>query len=112
MENEKKNAVTQEYDIYYAGSVDAIEKAIKKTEKKLGDLEEKCAWKEAEIREAQANLDNIKAEIKEMDEQRVALAKELEWYVKEKLDIKERKDTLDAKEKYLRKRYEEAWIKF
>ena len=27
---EKKNAETREYNIYYAGSVDAIEKAIKK----------------------------------------------------------------------------------
>lgn len=27
---EKKNASTREYDIYYAGSVDAIEKVIKK----------------------------------------------------------------------------------
>jgi hypothetical protein len=43
-----------------------------------------------------------------MDEQRATLAKELEGYVKEKLDIKERKDALDAKEKYLKKRYEEA----
>ena len=89
-----------------------LEKAIKKIEKKLWDLEEKCASKEADIREAQSNLDDIKSEIKLMDEQRATLAKELEWYVKEKLDIKERKDTLDAKEKYLRKRYEEAWIKF
>jgi hypothetical protein len=29
-----------------------------------------------------------------------------------KLDIKQRQDSLDAKEKYLKKRYEEAWIKF
>ena len=29
---EKKNAATREYNIYYAGSVDAIEKAIKKTD--------------------------------------------------------------------------------
>jgi hypothetical protein len=43
-----------------------------------------------------------------MDEQRAALAKELEEYVKMKLDIKQRQDSLDAKEKYLKKRYEEA----
>lgn len=28
----KKNAVTREYNIYYAGAVDAISKAIKKLE--------------------------------------------------------------------------------
>lgn len=30
--NEKKNAATKEYNIYYAGAVDAISKAIKKLE--------------------------------------------------------------------------------
>lgn len=29
---EKKNAATKEYNIYYAGAVDAISKAIKKLE--------------------------------------------------------------------------------
>jgi hypothetical protein len=36
------------------------------------------------------------------------VAAEVADYVKQKLDIKDRKDALDAKEKYLRKRFEEA----
>lgn len=39
-------------------------------------------------------------------------ANEIAEYVKKKLELKDRKDALDEKEKYLRKRFEEAGIQF
>lgn len=91
---------------------DKLEKEIKKAQKKLEDEYANIENANQEKVNILTQLTDAKNELKEMERQREALAKELEWYVKEKLDIKERKDALDAKEKYLRKRYEEAWIKF
>jgi chromosome segregation ATPase len=57
-------------------------------------------------------LSNAKSELKELEKQKEAVEKEVSDYVKKKIDIKNRNDALDAKEKYLRKKFEEAWVKF
>jgi hypothetical protein len=68
-------------------------------------LIDECKDKEGEIKK-------LEWEIKNKEDELAKLEKDCEGYVKMKLDMKDRKDDLDAKEKYLRKRFEEAWIKF
>lgn len=86
----------------------AIEKAKKNLEEEMARIEDA----KAEKAEIEKSVKSNKALIKEMEKLNENLAKENENYVKQKMDIKERNDKLDAKEKYLRKRFEEAWIKF
>jgi ElaB/YqjD/DUF883 family membrane-anchored ribosome-binding protein len=62
--------------------------------------------------DAKEEISSLKSEIKELSKQKEEIAKEVADYVKKKIDIKERNDKLDAKEKYLRKRFEEAWVNF
>lgn len=91
---------------------DKIEKAITKAQKKLEEEQANLANLNQEKINVLNQVDDAKAEVKEFEKQREALAKECENYVKQKLDIKERNDKLDTKEKYLRKKFEEAWVKF
>lgn len=86
----------------------AIEKAKKNLEEEMARIEDA----KAEKAEIEKSVKSNKALIKEMEKLNENLAKENENYVKQKIDIKERNDKLDAKEKYLRKRFEEAWVKF
>lgn len=57
-------------------------------------------------------ISSAKSELKDLNKQKEAVEKEVADYVKKKIDIKNRNDALDAKEKYLRKKFEEAWVKF
>ena len=86
----------------------AIEKAKKNLEEEMARIEDA----KAEKAEIEKSVKSNKALIKEMEKLNENLAKENENYVKQKIDIKERNDKLDAREKYLRKRFEEAWVKF
>ena len=86
----------------------AIEKAKKNLEEEMARIEDA----KAEKAEIEKSVKSNKVLIKEMEKLNENLAKENENYVKQKIDIKERNDKLDAKEKYLRKRFEEAWVKF
>ena len=82
-----------------------LEKSIDKWNKKIAEIRDTIIAEEDKLEE-------IRKEIKDMEAQKMELANELADYVKQKLDIKDRKDKLDAKEKYLRKRFEEAGIEF
>lgn len=86
----------------------AIEKAKKNLEEEMARIEDA----KVEKAEIEKSVKSNKALIKEMEKLNENLAKENENYVKQKIDIKERNDKLDAKEKYLRKKFEEAWVKF
>ena len=86
----------------------AIEKAKKNLEEEMARIEDA----KAEKAEIEKSVKSNKALIKEMEKLNENLAKENENYVKQKIDIKERNDKLDAREKYLRKRFDEAWVKF
>lgn len=57
-------------------------------------------------------ISSAKSELKDLNKQKEAVEKEVADYVKKKIDIKNRNDALDAKEKYLRKKFEEAWVNF
>ena len=59
-----------------------------------------------------SRLEEIRREINDLENQKMDVAEEVADYVKKKLELKDRKDALDSKEKYLRKRFEEAWIQF
>ena len=82
-----------------------LEKCIDKHNKKLVEVRN-------EIIASEDELEGKKKEIAGLEKQREEVAAEVADYVKQKLDIKDRKDALDAKEKYLRKRFEEAGIAF
>ena len=78
-----------------------LEKCIDKQNKKMVELKNEIIASEDEIAEK-------KKEIADLEKEKEEVAAEVADYVKQKLDIKDRKDALDAKEKYLRKRFEEA----
>ena len=82
-----------------------LEKTIEKQNQKMVEVRDNIIAEEDKLEE-------IRKEIKDMEAKKMELANELADYVKQKLDIKDRKDKLDAKEKYLRKRFEEAGIEF
>ena len=92
---------------------------LNEVEEKIEKCEEVIEWKMQELNETkecvlwyQEKKKMIENEIKDLESNKIKLEKECENYVKMKMEIKERKDELDAREKYIRKRYEEAWIKF
>lgn len=91
---------------------DNISKEITKLEKDYDKQAKKLAWLRDEIIWEENKLVEIREEIKGLENQKMEVAAEVADYVKQKLDIKDRKDALDAKEKYLRKRFEEAGIAF
>ena len=84
---------------------DKLERDIDKKNEKLAEIKE-------EIKEEEWRIVAIREDIDRLIGEREDLEKEMEWYIKKRLDLKERGDKLDAKEKYLRKRFEEAGIKF
>ena len=86
-----------------------------KCKKLEGDIEKKnkeLVGIKEEIDKALDELKGVKSEIEDMWKERESLEVEVDGYVKKKLELKDRKDKLDAQEKYLRKRFEEAGIKF
>jgi chromosome segregation ATPase len=89
-----------------------LDKECTKLEKSIDKYNKKYAEVRDNIIAEEDKLEEIRNEIKDMEAQKIELANELADYVKQKLDIKDRKDKLDAKEKYLRKRFEEAGIDF
>lgn len=91
---------------------DNVSKEIAKLEKDYDKQAKKLAWLRDEIIWEENKLVEIREEIKGLENQKMEVAAEVADYVKQKLDIKDRKDALDAKEKYLRKRFEEAGIAF
>ena len=100
-EMEKKAAEKVELD----NECSKLERNIDKHNKRLVEIRDNIIAEEDKLEE-------IRKEIKDLEAQKIELANELADYVKQKLDIKDRKDKLDAKEKYLRKRFEEAGIEF
>ena len=82
-----------------------LERDIDEKNKKLVEIRDEIIAEEDKLVE-------IRDEIKELDKQRIEIGNEVADYVKKKMELKEKQDKLDVKEKYLRKRYEEAGIKF
>lgn len=82
-----------------------LEKCIDKQNKKLVEMRDEIIAEEDKLAE-------IRNEIAQLEKDKMEVAAEVADYVKQKLDLKDRKDALDAKEKYLRKRFEEAGIAF
>lgn len=119
------NLLFEQQDAEYRKVNREIEDMNKRLEEK-GELDAECQKLEGdiekrnhemdelreEINHAEDELGMIKREIADAEKERAAVKEEIEGYVKIKLDLKDRKDKLDAKEKYLRKRFEEAGIKF
>lgn len=87
------------------GEIDKLDQMIEKKNAELKDINEN-------IHLSNTTLNGVEKKIKEKEFELAKLEKECEWYVKMKLEIKDKKDELESKEKYLRKRFEEAWIKF
>lgn len=104
-------------------------KEVKEMEKRLKDkekLEEDIEWLEKLILEKwwvlkwlNEEIENIKKLMNSMieekewvEKEKKKAEKEVEWYVKMKMDLKIRKDNLDLREKAIRKKYEEAWLKY
>ena len=113
-QNAKYNKVNREIEEMEKRAAQKVEldNECDKLERSIDKQNQKMAWLRDEIIGAEDKLEEIRAEIKDLEAQKMELANELADYVKQKLDIKDRKDKLDAKEKYLRKRFEEAWIEF
>ena len=113
-QNAKYNKVNREIEEMEKKAAQKVEldNECDKLERSIDKQNQKMAWLRDEIIGAEDKLEEIRAEIKDLEAQKMELANELADYVKQKLDIKDRKDKLDAKEKYLRKRFEEAWIEF
>lgn len=103
-EIEDMNRRLEEKDKIYA-ECDKLERVIDEKNKTL-------VWLRLEINNEEQNLSIIREEIERLNKEKEEGAKEVEGYVKKKLELKERDDKLNAKEKYLRKRFEEAGIKF
>ena len=82
-----------------------LEWSIDKQNKKYAEVTDKVIAEEDKLAE-------IREEIKKLEKDKMDAAAEVADYVKKKMDIKDRNDKLDLKEKYLRKKYEEAWLKF
>ena len=100
-EMEKKAAEKVELD----KECTKLEKCIDKQNKKLVEMRDEIIAEEDKLAE-------IRNEIAQLEKDKMEVAAEVADYVKQKLDLKDRKDALDAKEKYLRKRFEEAGIAF
>jgi chromosome segregation ATPase len=82
-----------------------LDRDIEGKNKKLVELNDKIIEKEDKLTE-------IREEVKKLEQDKIDAAAEVADYIKKKMDIKERNDRLEAKEKYLRKRFEEAGINF
>lgn len=89
-----------------------LEKAIAKAEKNLEEEIARINDAKADKAEVEAQIKEAKEELKAIEKEKEKAAAEVSDYVKKKIDIKERNDKLDAKEKALRKKFEEAWVKF
>ena len=82
-----------------------LERDIEGKNKKLVEIRD-------EIIDEEDRLEELRREINDLENQKMDVAEEVADYVKKKLELKDRKDALDSKEKYLRKRFEEAGIQF
>ena len=89
-----------------------LEKAISKAQKNLEEEIARINDAKEEKAEIDAKIKEAKSELKAIEKEKEKAAAEVADYVKKKIDIKERNDKLDAKEKALRKKFEEAWVKF
>ena len=91
---------------------DKIEKAIAKLAKQQEEEYQRVQELVLDKWDVKEEISKAKTELKEIIKQKEEVEKEVADYVKKKIDIKNRNDALDAKEKYLRKKFEEAWVKF
>jgi chromosome segregation ATPase len=82
-----------------------LDRNIEEKNKKLVEIREEIICEEDRLME-------LRSEIEELENRKMEEENEIADYVKKKLELKDRKDALDEKEKYLRKRFEEAGIQF
>lgn len=83
-----------------------------KLERSITEKTEKLVEIRDEIIGYENKMIELRDEIKDLEDRKMIEANEVADYVKKKMELKDRKDQLDLKEKYLRKRFEEAWINF
>lgn len=91
---------------------DELNNEIAKLDRVIDEKGKKLVEVRDEIIEGENKLEEIRKEIKELEDKKMDVAGEVADYVKKKLELKDRKDALDEKEKYLRRRFEEAGIQF
>lgn len=91
---------------------DKVEKSIAKLVKQQEEEYQRVQELIMDKWDVKEEISAAKSELKELIKQKESVEKEVADYVKKKIDIKARNDALDAKEKYLRKKFEEAWVKF
>lgn len=119
------NLLFDEQDGLYRKTAREIEDMNKKLEEKDGLIAE--CWKldrsieektkrlvevRDEIIGEEDRLMELRNEINELENRKMEEENEIADYVKKKLELKDRKDALDNRERYLRKRFEEAGIDF
>jgi hypothetical protein len=78
-----------------------LDRNIEEKNKKLVEIRE-------EMIKMEDSLVEIRKEISELESKKMEEANEVADYVKKKIELKDKKDQLELKEKYLRKRFEEA----
>ncbi len=122
--NEVKVSLVGQQAVYEktANEIKAMEERLEekaKIEKSIAKLAKQQEEEFARVQELMMDkwdlmeeISSAKSELKDLNKQKEAVEKEVADYVKKKIDIKDRNDKLDAKEKALRKKFEEAWIKF
>jgi chromosome segregation ATPase len=89
-----------------------LDTRLKKLTRDIEEKNKKLVEANDKVIEAENKLVEIRNEVKQLEQDKIDAAAEVADYVKKKMDIKDRNDRLDAKEKYLRKKYEEAGINF
>lgn len=82
-----------------------MDRSIEEKTKRLVEVRDEIIGEEDRLME-------LRNEINELENRKMEEENEIADYVKKKLELKDRKDALDEKEKYLRKRFEEAGIQF
>ena len=103
-EIEDMNKKMEEKEVLVA-ECDKLERDIDEKNKRLVVIRNEIIWEEN-------RLEEVRNELKDLEQKKIEEANEVADYVKKKLELKDRKDALDEKEKYLRKRFEEAGIQF
>jgi len=82
-----------------------LDRNIEEKTKRLVEVRDEIIGEEDRLME-------LRNEINELENRKMEEENEIADYVKKKLELKDRKDALDEKERYLRKRFEEAGIQF
>lgn len=113
-QNAKYNRVNREIEEMElkAAEKESLDNECTKLEKSIDKKNKELAGVRDEIIAEEDKLVEIRNELKDLEAQKIELANELADYVKQKLELKDKKDALENKERYLRKRFEEAGIQF